>query len=408
MKAVVFKSVGNIVLQNVKEPSIQDPKDALIRVTTSAICGTDLHMVRGTLSGMKKNTILGHEAVGIIEEVGSDVHTLKVGDRVIIPSTVCCGHCQYCDRQIYAQCDNANPNGPQAGTVFYGGPKTTGPLNGLQAEKARTPFADTCLIKIPDTITDEQAILLSDILPTAYMAVEMADTQPEDTVAVFGCGPVGQLVIACLKQIGVKKIFAIDSVPSRLKMAQEQGAELINFSKKDPVKELRRLTDKNGPNKIIDAVGVDAELPQCCGLQFFKKLFGRSRFKQEVKEVAPKTNPQYGNWYPGNGPSQVLEWAVEAVAKAGTISIIGVYPPALQAFPIGKSMQKNLTIRMGNCNHRKYIPMLIEWVQNKKFDPTKFITQKLPFSEVIKAYKHFDRRDDNWIKIILSLEEENK
>ncbi|HVW99111.1 MAG TPA: alcohol dehydrogenase catalytic domain-containing protein, partial [Candidatus Babeliaceae bacterium] len=212
MKAVVFKGVGNIALENVDIPTLQEAEDAIVRITMSAICGTDLHMIRGSLPGMsgqtvfKRGTILGHEGVGVVEEVGTSVKGFQKGDRVIIPSTIACGQCHYCKEKIYSQCDKANPNGPDAGTAFYGGPAKTGPFDGMQAEMVRVPFANTSLIKIPNGITDKQAILLSDILPTAYMAVEMAEVRPTDTVAVFGCGPVGQLVIACLKKHNVKTI----------------------------------------------------------------------------------------------------------------------------------------------------------------------------------------------------------
>ena len=404
MKAVVFRGVGDIALEDVKEPSLKDAKSALVRITTSAICGTDLHLVRGTMPGVKKGTILGHEGIGIVEEIGDDVRSIHVGDRVIIPSTIACGSCHYCSQELYAQCDNANPNGPDAGTAFFGGPKTTGPFNGLQAEKAVIPFADVGLVKIPRTISDDQVILLSDILPTACMAVEFAQVTPHSTVAVFGCGPVGQLVIACLKQVGIKHIFAIDRIPSRLDMAHKQGAEVINFDEEDPVRTLKSLTDKRGPEAVIDAVGIDADAPHCCGLGFIKNILKQRQFKKEVKEIAPQTNPHHGNWYPGNAPSQVLEWAVKSVAKAGTISIVGVYSQLMRHFSIGEAMHKNLTIRMGNCNHRKYIPKLLKWVKSDTFDLLPFITQKLPFDDVIAAYHHFDKRDNGWIKVILSLE----
>ncbi len=204
MKALVFKGIGSIALEEVKDPRIKEPTDAIIAITKSAICGTDLHMIRGTIPGMKKNTILGHEGVGVVEKIGKSVNNFRVGDRVIVPSTIACGECEYCLQGIYSQCDRANPNGPYAGAAFYGGPKESGPFNGMQAEKVRVPFADTSLIAIPDDVSDDQVILLSDILPTSYMAVEMADAKPTDTVAVFGCGPVGQLAIFCLKQLGVQ------------------------------------------------------------------------------------------------------------------------------------------------------------------------------------------------------------
>jgi threonine dehydrogenase-like Zn-dependent dehydrogenase len=396
MKALVFKAIGDIELQDVANPAIQEAQDVIVRLTRSAICGTDLHFIRGTVPGVAKNTILGHEGVGIVEEIGKEVKTVKPGDRVIIPSTIGCGHCSYCKQEIYAQCDNANPHGPQAGTAFFGGPQSTGPFNGMQAEKVRVPYADAMLLKIPKNVTDDQAILLSDILPTAYMAVEMANVHTNDTIAVFGCGPVGQLVIACLKKIGVKKIFAVDHIPSRLQMAQDQGSYVINFDEVDPVKKLQELTNGQGPDRIIDAVGVDAQKSNRLA-----DIFNTKEFKEELDKIVPHPQPDNGNWVPGNGPSQALQWAVKAIAKAGTISIIGVYPQELTSFAIGAAMNKNVTIRMGNCNHRKYLPMLLEWIEKGEFNIEHFITQKVPFKEIIGAYKHFDAREDNWIKVVL-------
>lgn len=396
MKALVFKAIGDIELQDVANPAIQEAQDVIVRLTRSAICGTDLHFIRGTVPGVAKNTILGHEGVGIVEEIGKEVKTVKPGDRVIIPSTIGCGHCSYCKQEIYAQCDNANPHGPQAGTAFFGGPQSTGPFNGMQAEKVRVPYADAMLLKIPKNVTDDQAILLSDILPTAYMAVEMANIHTNDTIAVFGCGPVGQLVIACLKKIGIKKIFAVDHIPSRLQMAQDQGSYVINFDEVDPVKKLQELTNGQGPDRIIDAVGVDAQKSNRLA-----DIFNTKEFKEELDKIVPHPQPDNGNWVPGNGPSQALQWAVKAIAKAGTISIIGVYPQELTSFAIGAAMNKNVTIRMGNCNHRKYLPMLLEWIEKGEFNIEHFITQKVPFKEIIAAYKHFDAREDNWIKVVL-------
>ncbi len=403
MKALVFNGVGNIALEEVKEPRLKEQTDAIIKLTKSAICGTDLHMIRGTISHMKKGTILGHEGVGVVEKVGKLVKNFRVGDRVIVPSTIACGDCDYCKQELYSQCDKANPKGPESGTPFYGGPKESGPFNGMQAEKVRVPFADTSLVKIPDDVMDDQVILLSDILPTSYMAVEMADVKPSDTVAVFGCGPVGQLAIFCLKQLGVNQIIAIDRIPSRLKRASQQGAYTINFDETDPVEELKKLTNGKGPTKIIDAVGIDAEQPRYSLLDAITNFSTHREFKKELKKIAPKTNPNDGNWVPGNGPSQVLQWAVDAVAKNGLISIIGVYSELLKTFPIGKAMEKNLTIRMGNCNHKKYIPRLLLWVQNNIFDSRDFVSHTLPLADIVNGYKHFDKRDDGWLKVVLSV-----
>ena len=400
MKAVVFHGVGDIRLEDVSDPKIQEPTDAIVRLTASAICGTDLHFVRGTVADMVPGTILGHEGVGVVEEVGPDVRNLRIGDRVVIPSTIACGGCSYCRAGYYAQCDVANPNGPLAGTAFYGGPKQTGPFHGLQAEKARIPFAHVGLVKLPDDITDEQAIFLSDIFPTAYFGAVLAEIKPGDTVAVFGCGPVGQLAIASAKHLGAGRVLAIDCVATRLELAKTQGAEVINYEKEDPVETIRKLTNGIGEDRAIDAVGVDANhAHEGPAAKTAKQM--EQEFQQEVQSVAPETNVQGDNWHPGDAPSQALMWAVQALAKAGSLSIIGVYPQTLTAFPIGEAMNKNLTIKMGNCNHRKYIPMLIELVRTGVIDPSVILTQIEPIGNVIDAYKAFDTRTPSWVKVEL-------
>lgn len=402
MKALILKDIGIIALEEVKDPVIEKPTDAIVRLTMTTICGTDLHSVRGTIPGYLPNSIMGHEGVGIVEQIGSDVKNIKVGERVIVPSTIACGHCFYCKKELYSQCDEANPNGPDVDTPYYGGPITTGSFPGMQAEKVRVPYADVSLVKIPNGITDEQVILLSDILPTSYMAVENTNPELDDTIAVFGCGIVGQLAILCLKKAGVKKIFAIDRLAYRLYIARSQGAITINFDEVDPVKELKKLTNNRGPNKIIDAVGIDAQHPTGVA-SWFKEFVGITNYEDEVKKVVPRTKPDGENWIPGNAPSQVFRWAVPAVAKAGTVSIIGVYTELMDRFPIGESMGKNLTIRMGNCNHRHYLPKLLEWVKNGEVDLVPFLTKRLPFTDIVAAYKHFDKRDDGWLKVALEI-----
>lgn len=400
MKAVVFHGIGDIRLDEVAEPQIKEPTDAVVQITASAICGTDLHMIRGTMAGMKPGTILGHEAVGVVEACGSGVRNLKEGDRVVVPSTIACGYCVYCRAGYYAQCDNANPNGPLAGTTFFGSPQMAGGLHGLQAEKARIPFANVGLVKLPDEVSDDQAILISDILPTAYFGAELAEIEPGDTVAVFGCGPVGQFSIACAKLFGAGRILAVDTVPSRLEMARDQDAEVIDFNAEDPVQAIRELTGGIGVDRVIDAVGVDAERPHG-GPAAQQAEAQKARFQQELSEIAQETHPQGDNWHPGDGPSQALSWAVEAVAKAGTLSIIGVYPPTHRFFPIGNAMNKNLTLNMGNCNHRKYMPSLVELVRSGAIDPLKILTQQEPLTSAIEAYKAFDQRRSGWIKVEL-------
>ena len=400
MKAVVFHGIGDIRVDDVPEPRIKEPTDAVVRLTSSAICGTDLHMVRGTFTGMQPGTILGHEGVGIVEQVGSDVRNLTVGDRVVISSTIACGNCVYCRAGYYSQCDNANPNGKQAGTAFFGGPKESGPFDGLQAEKARIPFANIGAVKLPDTITDNQAILLSDIFPTGYFGADMAHIKPGHTVAVFGCGPVGQFVIACAGLMDAGRIFAVDSVLSRLQMARAQGAEVIDFNVEDPVEAIMRLTGGIGVDCAVDAVGVDARHAQH-GPAAAQAQQKASLYRQELQQIAPQTNPQGPNWHPGDAPSQAVEWAVQALAKAGTLSIIGGYPPTDYAFPLGLAMGKNLTIKMGNCNHRKYVPKLIELVQMRAIDPSKILTQVHPMTSAIDAYKAFDTHAEGWVKVEL-------
>lgn len=399
MKAVVWHGVGDIRLDTVHDPKIEQATDAVIRLTASAICGTDLHMVRGTLTPMVPGTILGHESVGIVEEVGKDARNFRVGDRVVVASTISCGFCSYCRSGYYSQCDTANPNGPSAGTSFFGGPKDSGPINGLQAEYARVPFAPSTLIKLPDEVTDDQAILLSDIFPTGYFGAELAGIKPGHTVAVFGCGPVGQFAITSAFLMGAGRVFAVDTEPSRLQMASVQGAEPINFNEEDPVETLQRLTGGIGPDCVIDAVGVEAE-PATSGPAAKQSAQMAQDFAEQVEKVAPKQNPDSG-FTPGKAPSQAALWAVKAVAKGGTISTIGVYPQTMQAYPFGTAFNKNLTLRGGNCNHRKYISKLVDLVQNGTLDPTLILTEREPLTDALTAYKIFNERRPGWVKVEL-------
>ena len=400
MKAVVFRGVGDIRVEDVPEPQIEDATDAVVRLTASAICGTDLHFVRGTVGGMKPGTILGHEGVGIVEAIGNDVRNLEIGDRVVIPSTIACGYCSYCRAGYFAQCDNSNPNGADGGTAFFGGPEESGPFHGMQAESVRVPFANVGLVKLPDQVSDEQAILLSDIFPTGYFAAELAEVTPGDTVAVFGCGPVGQFAITSAKLLGASRVFAVDSVSSRLDMARRQGAEAIDFELDDPVETILRLTGGIGVDRTIDAVGVDAVTAHR-GPAARKAKKHKNDFKEEVEKAAPKTNPDGDNWVPGDAPSQAITWAVEALAKAGTLSIVGVYPSAMRSFPLGEATEKNLTIKTGNCNHLKYIPNLVDLVKIGRCDPTMILTQQTSIISAIDAYRAFDERKDGWVKVEL-------
>jgi threonine dehydrogenase-like Zn-dependent dehydrogenase len=400
MRAVVWHAVGDIRLDQVPDPEIQKPTDAIVKLTRSAICGTDLHMVRGTMSGMVPGTILGHEGVGVVQEVGADVRNYKPGDRVLIPSTIACGYCSYCRAGYNAQCDNANPNGKDAGTAFFGGPKQTGPIQGLQAEYARVPFAASTLVALPNDISDEQAIPVSDIFPTGYFAADEAQVTPGDSVAVFGCGPVGLFAIASSGLLGARRIFAIDREPDRLSVAQKLGAEAINFEKEHPVEVLKDLTGGSGPDRVIDAVGIDAVRPHSGPAAKESKQHAKE-FERESKEVSPKTNPKGDNWVPGDAPSQVLRWAVESVAKAGTVCLTGVYPESAMTYPVGKSMNKNITVKGGNCNHLRYAAKLLEIVRSGVIKPAHILTRHEPLTDVIEAYRQFDLRQPGWIKVEL-------
>jgi threonine dehydrogenase-like Zn-dependent dehydrogenase len=402
MKALVFHKIGDIRLDEVAKPKIKDDFDAIVSITTSAICGTDLHFVRGTVGPMKKGTILGHEAVGVVDSVGKKVTNFREGDRVIIPSTVACGYCEQCRKGFYAQCNVANPNGPEAGTAFFGGPEGSGPLNGCQAEYVRVPYANNNLIKLPDDVSDDKAILLSDIFPTAYFGADIAQVKIGNVVVVMGCGPVGQFVITSCKLMGASRIFAIDRIQSRLDLARSQGAESINFDKVDPVAFIKEATGGTMADVVIDAVGVDAICPSH-GPAGKKAAKHKKEFQKEVAKIAPHENRDGKNWIPGNAPSQTLRSGVELVAKSGTISIIGVYPETSETYPIGKAMNKNLKIVMGNCHHRSYIPDLLNKVQAGIVDPTNILTQKESFENIVDAYKHFDLRQEGWIKVALKV-----
>ena len=367
MKAVVWQGVGDIALNDVPDPRIQKPTDAIIRTTTTAICGTDLHMVRGTLPGMRPGQILGHEAVGEVVEVGSEVRNFSPGDRVVVGSSIACGYCSYCRAGYESQCDNANPGGPRAGVAFYGGPESAGGYPGLQAQYARIPYASANLVSLPDDLGDDTAILLSDIFPTAWYGTELAEIRPGDTVAVFGAGPVGQLVVLSARMRGAGRVIAVDHVEDRLAFAKRMHAETVNFDAEDPVAAINELTGGIGVDRAVDAVGIDATGPA-----------GRD----------------------GDG-AQAARWAVQALAKAGTLGVIGVYPTTMETFPLGLAMNKNLTVKAGNCNHRRYIPELIAVARNASVGPAVVLTDTVPFDLVIDAYQHFDRREPGWIKVAL-------
>ncbi|MEV6250966.1 zinc-dependent alcohol dehydrogenase [Streptomyces sp. NPDC051742] len=404
MKAVVWHGIGDIRLDEVPEPKIQDRYDAIVRITTSAICGTDIHFVRGTMPGLREGRILGHEAVGVVEEVGSGVRNLQAGDRVVVPSTVACGTCSYCRAGYYAQCDTANPGGPHAGTVFFGGPEAAGGLDGLQAEYARVPFAHVGLVPLPDTVDDGQAILLSDIYPTAWFGAELAEVGDGDTVAIVGAGPVGQAAVACARLRGAGRIIVVDGVADRLGLARRQHAETVDFNAEEPVEAVRELTGGIGVDRVIDAVGVDAQRPsQGPAAEALRDQ--ERQFDHERDEAAPERNPDGDTWVAGDAPTLAARWSVQMAAKAGTVGTVGVYPPQVQHYPFGEAFMKNLTLKTGNCNHRRYLPRLVSLVGSGTLDPTPLITRWSGAADAIDAYRAFDRREAGWTKVALGLDD---
>ncbi|MEV6253136.1 alcohol dehydrogenase catalytic domain-containing protein [Nocardia sp. NPDC051911] len=402
MKAVVWHDVGDIRLDEVDDPKIVEPTDALVRITTSAICGTDLHLVRGTMPGMQPGTVLGHEAVGVVEETGAAVRGFSQGDRVVVCSTIACGTCSYCRAGYFAQCDTANPNGPQAGTSFFGGPESTGPVAGLQAAYARIPFAATTLVKVPDSVSDEQAIMVSDVLPTGWFGARLAQVGQGDTVLVLGAGVVGQCAIAAAKRRGAARVLVVDGIADRLATARAQNAEPIDFNAEDPVATVRELTGGIGVDRVIDAVGVDAQRPKS-GPAAQNLPVSDSTLEAEREKAAPQGRTEGARWLAGDAPSLAARWALEAVAKAGSVGVIGVYPPNFDAFPIGAVVNRNLTVQGGNCNHRRYVPGLLGRVARGDIDPTAFITQRADPVSIIEAYETFDRREDGWLKTIVPM-----
>lgn len=372
-----------------------------MRLTASAICGTDLHFVRGTMTGLKSGRILGHEGVGIIEQLGDEVRNFNVGDRVVICSTISCGTCSYCRAGYTAQCDNARPGGAGAGTAFFGGPEAAGGIDGLQAEKARIPFAASTMVKLPDEVSDDQAILISDIFPTAWFGALLAEITEADTVAVFGCGPVGQFAVASamLQGAGGHHRRSACRPPrngaraGRLHRQFRRGGS----GRGDP-----EADGGVGVHRVIDAVGVDAQHAHH-GPAARQAHQHEAEFAAEQKQVSPKQHPtKDGNWVPGDAPSQVLRWATKAVAKAGTIGIIGVYPMEAQSFPLGVAMNRNLSINLGNCNHRSYVPKLVETVRVGVIDPAKILTKRETLTGAIEAYEQFDKRMPGWVKTELN------
>ncbi len=386
MKAVCWQGTNKVEVETVPDPKILNPRDAIVKITSTAICGSDLHLYDGYNPTMKHGDILGHEFMGEIVEVGSGVKNKKVGTRVVVPFTISCGNCFFCKRDSWSLCDNSNPNAWMAEKMLghspsglYGYSHLTGGYAGGQAEYARVPFADVGLFEVPDGLTDEQVLFLTDIFPTGYMAAENCDIQPGDTVAIWGCGPVGQFAIRSAFMFGAERVIAIDRVPERLAMAKAGGAEILNYEEIEVGDALKEMTSGRGPDAVMDAVGMEAH---GLGLEGFIDTV-----KQNLKIETDRPN--------------VLRQAIVACRKGGTVSVPGVYTGLVDSIPMGAFMNKGLTMKTGQTDVHYYLPMLLDRIQNGEIDPSFVISHRLPLSQAPHAYEIFKHKQDNCTKVVL-------
>ena len=391
MKAVTWCGTYKVSVDNVPDPTILNPRDAIVRITSTCICGSDLHLYDGYIPTMQKGDILGHEFMGEVIEVGPGVaqDKIKVGDRVIVPFCQACGNCFYCKKQLYSCCDNTNPNAELAEKFYgfataglFGYSHLTGGYAGGQAEYARVPYADFNLQKVPTDLSDDQLVFLTDIFPTGYMAAENCNIEPGDTVAVWGCGPVGQFAIRSAFLLGAHQVIAIDDgarVPERLQMAAEGKAITIDMHDEYVYEKLLDLTGGRGPDSCIDAVGMEAH-----GLTL-------DAFLDKAKAMMMLATDR----------PHALRQAINCCRKGGTVSIPGVYGGVLDKIPFGAAMQKGLTMKMGQTHVHKYVPRLIDHIRNGDIDPSFVITHKMPLSEAPQGYKMFNEKRDGCIKIVL-------
>lgn len=386
MKAVCWHGAKDVRVETVNDPKILNPRDAILKITSTAICGSDLHLYNGYNPTMKSGDILGHEFMGEVVELGKAVTNVKVGDRVLVPFTISCGNCFFCQKDLWSLCDNSNPTPSLAEKIMgyspsglFGYSQLTGGYAGGQAEYARVPFADVGLFKIPDGLTDEQVLFLTDIFPTGYMAAENCNIQPGDTVAIWGCGPVGQFAIKSAYMLGAERVIAIDRVPERLLMAKASNAEILHYEKIDVGEALKEMTGGRGPDACIDAVGMEAH---GMGLEgFYDKVMQTARLETDRPNV--------------------LRQAIVACRKGGTVSVPGVYTGFVDKMPMGAFMNKGLTMKTGQTHVHRYLSTLLERVQKGEIDPSFIISHSLPLDQAPHGYQIFNDKQDNCIKIVL-------
>jgi threonine dehydrogenase-like Zn-dependent dehydrogenase len=389
MRATCWHGKHDMRVENVPDPTIMNQRDAIVRITSTAICGSDLHLYNGFIPTMKRGDIMGHEFMGEVVDIGRDVNNLKVGDRVVVPFPIACGNCGACQAQAYSLCENSNPNAWMAEKLLghspagiFGYSHMMGGFAGGQAEYARVPFADVGPLKVPGGLTDEQALFLSDVLPTGYMAAEMCDITPGDTIAVWGCGPVGQFAIASAKLLGAERIIAIDRVPERLAMAANKAGatDTINYEDQGVLETLKELTGGVGPDACIDAVGTEAHAP---GI-----MYAYDRFKQALMLESDR-------------PIALRE-AIMACSNGGTVSVIGVYGGFIDKFPMGSFMNRSLTMKTGQCHVQRYMKPLLARIENGEIDPSFIITHRMSLDDAPEGYAMFDKKRDDCVKVVLT------
>ncbi|HEY7520664.1 MAG TPA: zinc-dependent alcohol dehydrogenase [Methylomirabilota bacterium] len=388
MKAACWMGKTDVRVEQVPDPRILNDRDAIVRVTSTAICGSDLHLYNGFVPTMKSGDILGHEFMGEIVEVGPAVKNLGVGDRVVVPFPIACGACAQCRRGLFSLCENTNPNAWMAEKLWgystagiYGYSHLTGGYPGGQAEYARVPLADVNPLKIPAGTPDDQVLFLTDILPTGYMGAEMCNIQPGDTIAVWGCGPVGQFAIKSARLLGAERVIAIDRFPYRLRIAAERAGatDTIDYEEIDLYDALRDMTGGRGPDACIDAVGMEAHLPGALGAY--------DRIKQATGLETDRPH--------------ALREAIMACRNGGIVSVIGVYGGFVDKFPMGSLMNRSLTIRTGQCHVQRYMKPLLERIQKGEIDPSFVITHRLPLDEAPRGYDMFLKKTDDCLKVVL-------
>jgi threonine dehydrogenase-like Zn-dependent dehydrogenase len=388
MKATCWHGTKCVQVDEVPQPKILNARDAIVRITSTAICGSDLHLYNGLIPTMRRGDVLGHEFMGEVVEVGSGIRNLSVGDRVVVPFPIACGNCLQCERELYSLCENSNPNAWMAEKMWgyspcgiFGYSHMLGGYAGGQAEYARVPFADVGPIKVPEHLTDDQVLFLSDIFPTGYMAAENCNIQPGDVIAVWGCGPVGQLAIKSAYLLGAERVIAIDRFPYRLRIARERAgaAETINYEECDVREVLRDLTGGRGPDSCIDAVGMEGHAPGVWGAY------------DKIKQTAMLETDR----------PPALRQAILACRSGGTVSVAGVYGGFVDKFPIGAIVNRALTLKSGQTHVQKYTKPLLDRIEKGEVDPGFIITHRMSLSEAPAGYEMFLNKEDECLKVVL-------